>query len=101
MDVGREMPSEQRFQMPRLICKSGMDADVLFDLRLGVNRVGRLPDNTFPINHNTISSYHCELTWLDDGVILVHDCKSTNGTFIDNAPVQEGRLQSGQVLKLG
>jgi hypothetical protein len=87
--------------MPRLICKSGMDSDLIFDLRLGVNKVGRLPQNTFQVEHPTVSSQHCEVVWRDEGIILVRDCSSTNGTFINDEPVQEARLDSGQVLRLG
>src|SRR4051794_9482924 len=87
--------------MPRLICKSGMDSDLVFDLRLGVNKVGRLSQNTFQVEHPTVSSQHCEVVWRDEGVILVRDCNSTNGTFIDDQPVQEAKLDSGQVLRLG
>jgi pSer/pThr/pTyr-binding forkhead associated (FHA) protein len=78
-----------------------MDPDLFFDLRLGLNRIGRVLGNTFQVEHPTISSQHCEIFWLDDGVILVRDCGSTNGTFIDSESIKEARLDSGQVLKLG
>jgi len=86
--------------MPRLICKSGVDPEVFFDLRLGVNKLGRLPGNHFQVEHATVSSTHCEITWLDGGIV-VRDCNSTNGTFIDDVQISEGKLQTGQVLKLG
>ncbi len=78
-----------------------MDSDLVYDLRLGVNKLGRLPDNTFQIDHETISSHHCEISWLDDGVIKVRDCDSTNGTFINDQPIKEGKLGTGQILRLG
>ena len=86
--------------MPRLICKSGGDSEVFFDLRLGVNKLGRLPGNHFQVEHATVSSSHCEITWLDGGIV-VRDCNSTNGTFIDDVQISEGKLQTGQVLRLG
>ncbi|HUR44538.1 MAG TPA: FHA domain-containing protein [Candidatus Saccharimonadales bacterium] len=86
--------------MPRLICKSGLEDGVFFDLRLGLNRLGRLPGNHFLVEHVTVSSTHCEITWLDGGIV-VKDCRSTNGTFIDDVQIAEGKLQTGQILRLG
>ncbi|MDB6030041.1 MAG: domain containing protein [Verrucomicrobiales bacterium] len=78
-----------------------MDSELFFDLRLGINKVGRVLGNTFQVEHPTISSQHCVILWLDDGVILVRDCGSTNGTFINDESIKESRLTSGQILKLG
>src|SRR3954465_13888824 len=86
--------------MPRLICKSGGDSEVFFDLRLGVNKLVRLPGNHFQGEHATVSSNHCEITWLDGGII-VRDCNSTNGTFIDDVQIAEAKLNTGQTLRLG
>jgi pSer/pThr/pTyr-binding forkhead associated (FHA) protein len=86
--------------MARLQIKTeGLDIQVL-DLRLGVNRVGRSPDSDFILNHTTISSNHCEFILSADGVLL-RDCGSTNGTFLNGDPVQEARLMAGQTVTLG
>jgi pSer/pThr/pTyr-binding forkhead associated (FHA) protein len=86
--------------MARLLVKTeGLNAR-LIDLKLGANRVGRHPDNDFPIEHDTISSVHCELVLRDDGVIL-RDLESTNGTFVNNEPVREVQLSPGQIVRLG
>lgn len=86
--------------MARLLVKTeGLNAR-LIDLKLGANRVGRHPDNDFSIDHDTISSVHCELVLRDDGVIL-RDLESTNGTFVNDAPVREVRLSPGQIVRLG
>jgi len=77
-----------------------MDSEVFFDLRLGVNKLGRLPANHFQVEHATVSSFHCEITWLDGGII-VRDCNSTNGTFIDDVQITEGKLDTGEMLRLG
>ncbi|HEX4263202.1 MAG TPA: FHA domain-containing protein [Verrucomicrobiae bacterium] len=86
--------------MARLSVKTaGLNAR-LIDLKLGANRVGRHPDNDFSIEHDTISSVHCEIVLRDDGVIL-RDLESTNGTFVDNQPVREVQLSPGQTVRLG
>ncbi len=86
--------------MARLLKKSATGEPEVFELNLGVNRFGRHPENHFAINHSTISAHHCEITLTADGVLL-HDCDSTNGTFINDAPVREAVLQPGQTLRLG
>jgi len=82
-----------------LIQTSGFDNRSL-ELRLGVNRVGRDPDNDFPINHSTVSTHHCELILSNDGIVL-HDLDSTNGSFVNGQPVAEVWLEPGQTVRLG
>ncbi len=86
--------------MARLLIKTEGLPNRTLELRLGVNRVGRVPENELQINHTTVSSHHCELMVTNDGVYL-RDCGSTNGTFLNGEPVQEAWLQAGQELRLG
>ncbi len=86
--------------MARLLLKSNGLDDLFIELKLGVNRLGRSPANDFAIDDPTVSARHCEIA-LDDKGIRVHDCDSTNGTYIDGQPVSDGRLVAGQVLRLG
>ena len=86
--------------MARLVIKTeGLENQAL-ELRAGVNRVGRDPDSDFSIDHPTISAAHCEFILTADGVIL-RDCDSTNGTFVNGDPVKEVRLMTGQTVTLG
>jgi len=84
----------------RLIVKSEGFNNQVIDLHLGVNRVGRSPDNDFQIEHSTISARHCELV-LGSDHITVRDCESTNGTFVGGQAVREATLVAGQTLCLG
>ena len=86
--------------MARLLIKTAGLENRMLELRLGVNRVGRDPDCEFCIDHPTISSLHCELSLSNDGV-YIHDCKSTNGTFVNGQPVMEAWLDPGQTVHLG
>jgi pSer/pThr/pTyr-binding forkhead associated (FHA) protein len=78
---------------------AGLD-NTLLELRLGANRVGRSPDADFTISHSTVSGLHCELILRESGV-TVRDLGSTNGTFVNNQPVTEAELSTGQTLRLG
>ena len=86
--------------MARLIIKTEGFGNRVIELSLGTNRVGRDDDYEICISHETISTLHCELTLSGDGV-YVHDCNSTNGTFINGEPVLETWLDPGQTLNLG
>jgi len=86
--------------MARLLIKTAGLENRTLELRLGVNHVGRDPDCEFCIDHPTVSTLHCELSLTGDGV-YIHDCKSTNGTFVNGEPVMEAWLNAGQTVHLG
>ena len=86
--------------MARLVVRSSASGDQVITLKLGANRFGRSTQCDFRIDHVTISAVHCEITLSADG-LTVRDCGSTNGTYIDDRPVSEERLESGQTLRLG
>jgi len=86
--------------MATLLIKSeGFEGRVL-KLKLGTNRLGRSPENDFQIEHPTISAVHCEIELAGDTVI-VRDCDSTNGTFVDGTPIVAAKLSAGRSLRLG
>lgn len=86
--------------MARLLIKTaGLESQAL-ELRPGVNRIGRDPNCDFQINHPTVSTHHCDIVLSADGVIL-QDCDSTNGSFVNGNPIKEARLLVGQTITLG
>lgn len=86
--------------MARLLKTNGAGEPEVLELNLGVNQFGRDPETHFPINHPTVSTLHCELILTADGVLL-RDCDSTNGTFVNGALVKNAVLEPGQKLRLG
>jgi hypothetical protein len=86
--------------MARLLVKTkGLNLNTLA-LRLGVNQVGRGDQSDFLLDHPTVSTRHCELIVSNDGVVL-HDCDSTNGSFVNGEPVSEVWLEAGNEVKIG
>lgn len=89
--------------MARLVVKSdGFNGQVI-DLHLGLNRLGRSPENDFQLKHSSVSAFHCEVV-LGANNVTVRDCGSTNGTFIGEEQVQQierAPLCAGQTLHLG
>jgi pSer/pThr/pTyr-binding forkhead associated (FHA) protein len=69
-------------------------------LQPGINRVGRDEENDFTLNHESVSGAHCEITVNNAGVFL-KDLGSTNGTFVNRAPVTAVQLKPGQNLQIG
>jgi pSer/pThr/pTyr-binding forkhead associated (FHA) protein len=86
--------------MARLIMQEQAGEPRALDLHLGVNRIGRAPDNHFAIEHATISLLHCEVEFNGEGLML-RDLGSTNGTFVEGERIRQAQLQSGQRLRLG
>jgi len=86
--------------MARLLIKTdGLEQRTL-ELRFGVNHVGRDPACDFIVAHPSVSALHCELVLSNDGV-MVHDCGSTNGTFVNGEGIREAWLRPGQTVQLG
>jgi hypothetical protein len=86
--------------MARLLIKMQGLENRTFELRFGVNRVGRDPGCDVPIDHPTVSTNHCELELSGAGVKL-RDCGSTNGTFVNGDHIKESWLFPGQTVHLG
>lgn len=84
----------------RLLVNPGTPQAWEISLKSGVNRIGRGEANDFQIPHPSVSGAHCEVVVSGTGVTL-RDLGSTNGSFVNRAPVREVALQSGQHLQLG
>ncbi len=71
-----------------------------YQLHEGANVVGRGQDAQFRLPDTGVSRRHLEIRW-DGRVALLSDLNSTNGTTVNNAPVQEWQLADGDVIRLG
>ena len=86
--------------MARFILHAGTPNIRELPLKEGVNTLGRTETNDCIVNDPSVSGRHCEVVVSPDSVRL-RDLGSTNGTFINRAPVTEAILQSGQRIQLG
>jgi hypothetical protein len=86
--------------MARLVVKSTGFGERVIELKLGVNRLGRSPENDFQVEHPTISAHHCELS-IEDEQLVIRDSESTNGTFVGGEPIREARLSAGESFSAG
>src|SRR2546423_7919125 len=86
--------------MAKLLLNSASGQAQELHLKPGLSRVGRNDGNDIQIEHPSISSFHCEVNCAGD-TVTIKDLGSTNGTFIERAPIQEACLAHGQRLQLG
>jgi hypothetical protein len=77
-----------------------LDSPWAFDLLPGLNKLGRNPTNDFRVSDPSVSSFHAELI-VENDVVRVRDLGSTNGTFLDDARIEEGVLTPQNTLRLG
>jgi hypothetical protein len=70
------------------------------ELNWGITRIGRGGDNDIVIDHSSVSYHHCELE-LGLDYLVVRDCGSTNGTFVNGRRVADARLEPGQPIRFG
>jgi FOG: FHA domain len=66
----------------------------------GSNIIGRSNDADFRLPDTGVSRQHCEITWDGRDAILV-DLKSTNGTTVNDTPVENWLLADGDVINVG
>lgn len=77
------------------------DGDQIYPLNVGVNTVGRLPDNNVSIRDEHVSRRHCAVVVHTNGQCEVHDIASKNGTLLNGKKIAgPTRLRVGDQLTL-
>lgn len=86
--------------MAKLVVLSESQRGRSHELSAERTTVGRIDDNAFQIEEQSVSSHHCEIL-LRGTDVVVKDLNSTNGTFINGEKISEKALKPGEVLRLG
>src|SRR5258708_9645833 len=86
--------------MAKLIVNPGSPTAWQIQLKPGTNLLGRGFANDFKIEEPSVSGCHCQIVVASDQVVI-KDLGSTNGTFVERAPVKEAVLEGGQTIHLG
>ncbi len=71
-----------------------------FQLREGVNTIGRDDDNAIHVPDSSLSGNHGQFV-VAQGAVSYQDLDSTNGSFINDEPVTEAALPMGTIFRLG
>ena len=86
--------------MARLVVQPGSPTAWEIKLKEGTNSLGRNPANDFKLDDPSVSGSHCQIV-LENETAVIKDLGSTNGTFVNQAPVKEAALQPGHTIHLG
>jgi len=82
-------------------CLSLIDRDRTFQLKVGVNTIGRMNDNDIAILDASISRRHCAILVHAGGECELHDTASKNGTYLNGHRVTApARLSPGDEIRL-
>jgi len=90
---GAALPAAAKFWL--------VDQDGVRDLKVGLNTIGRMPDNDVPVADGSISRRHCAIVVHATKGCELYDTASKNGTFVNgqriNGPTQ---LRPGDQIRL-
>lgn len=83
-----------------LYITKGPQKDVRFDLLNSYYSIGRNPHCDIFLSHVTVSRKHAVIM-INDGVMMVKDSGSTNGTWVNGSITSEAVLREGDILQIG
>lgn len=86
--------------MPYLIYAPGTTDEIIYELKVGKNTIGRAQDNTIVVIQENFSRYHAEITVAESEIVL-KDLHSRNGTFVNELRVSTCNLQEGDRVACG
>jgi hypothetical protein len=78
-----------------------VDKEYVYPLRLGLNTIGRSPDNDVVINDSYVSRRHCAILVHAGNGFELHDVASKNGTFLNgNRLDRPTHLKPGDEIRM-
>jgi pSer/pThr/pTyr-binding forkhead associated (FHA) protein len=78
-----------------------MDKDFIYPLKVGLNTVGRSPDNDVVIQDGYVSRRHCAILVHAGRIAELHDTASKNGTYLNGNKLSgPTRLNSGDEIRM-
>jgi len=88
-------------ELPMLVVQGGPQSGQFYVLtQKSTTCLGRAQANDIVLDDVSVSGQHCRVRF-ESGHFVVHDLKSTNGTFVNERRVTRHPLKPGDVLKLG
>jgi pSer/pThr/pTyr-binding forkhead associated (FHA) protein len=86
------------------ILRTPTDTEPTLTFRLlpgSIKTLGRAVRADFHVDVPLVSRFHCRFETSAGGQLEVVDLESTNGTFVNDRPVQKAVLASGDRLRVG
>lgn len=97
-DVPTEVSKIPRDPVVSLLLQDGSSRTFL--VQEGSNIIGRSNDADLRLPDTGVSRQHAEVTWDGRDAVLV-DLESTNGTTVNDTPVDNWLLADGDVIMMG
>ncbi|MDO5669928.1 MAG: DUF3662 and FHA domain-containing protein [Corynebacterium sp.] len=97
-DVPTELTEMPQDPVVTLLLQDGSSRT--FMVNEGSNIIGRSNDADFRLPDTGVSRQHAEITWDGQDAVLV-DLQSTNGTTVNDTPVENWLLADGDVITVG
>ncbi len=86
--------------MPYLIYAPNTLQEKFYQLKFGINTIGRSGDNTIVIADESLSRYHAEIT-IAENQITIKDLQSLNHTFVNKVKIAQSELKDGDLIDCG
>jgi hypothetical protein len=78
-----------------------MDQQFVYPLKVGLNTIGRMPDNDVVVEDAFVSRRHCAILVHAGDSCELHDVASKNGTFLNGRKIEgPTRLKSGDEIRM-
>jgi FHA domain-containing protein/von Willebrand factor type A domain-containing protein len=88
-------------ETPTLVVQGGPRSGQFYALtEASITCIGRAKANDVVLDDVSVSAQHCRIRY-EDGRFVLHDLKSTNGSFVNEQRVSRHVLAAGDVVKLG
>jgi hypothetical protein len=88
-------------EVGQLVVTRGPTAGARYALTDDVTTIGRHPDSGIFLDDVTVSRRHAEIRRGDDGVHVLRDVGSLNGTYLDGERIEEAVLREGAQVQVG
>ncbi|HEY8039835.1 MAG TPA: sigma 54-interacting transcriptional regulator [Polyangiaceae bacterium] len=83
-----------------LVVVDGPSRGATASITTGTARVGAAAGNDLTLADPTVSRVHCELVTRGDAIVL-RDCGSTNGTWVEGVRLRDGDVPPGAIVRIG
>jgi len=71
-----------------------------YPIEQNIITIGRDASNTIQVDQENVSRHHARLEQIPPAV-FIEDLNSTNGTYLNDCPVERERLRHGDLIKIG
>ncbi len=86
---------------PHLCVVAGNHVGTVFEIGAGECVVGKATDARIRLTDSGVSRHHAKLVRASDGLLMIVDLQSTNGTFVNGGRVEVATLRAGHRIGIG